>query len=98
MVVTFPKVYKTNTESPTLAVVYSTVIQWSRSRKFTLVAQKDWSCTWYVHELKLHAEEKRIKTEKAIESEGKEELMKKGKHGLYIATHARQSAREVWTI
>ena len=45
---------------------------------------------------KLHAEE-RIKTEKAIESEGKEELMK-GKHGLYNATHVRQSAREVWTI
>ena len=34
---------------------------------------------------------------KAIESEGKEELVK-GKHGLYNATHVRQSAREVWTI
>ena len=33
-----------------------------------------------------------------MESEGKEELMKKGKQGFYIATHARQSAREVWTI
>ena len=90
-VVMFPKVYATNTESPTLAVVYSTVVRWSHSRKFTLVA---WCRTWYVHELKLHAEEG-IKTEKALESEGKEELMKKGKHGLYIATHARQSAREV---
>ena len=62
-----------------------------------LVAWKDLSRMWYVRELKLHAGEK-IKTEKAIESEGKEELMKKGKHGLYNATHVRQSAREVWTI
>ena len=76
--VTLPKVYATNTESPTLLVVYLTVVRWSRSQKFTLVARKDWSHTWYVHELKLHAEE----TEKAIESEGKEELMKKEKHGL----------------
>ena len=55
-VVTFPKVYAANTESPTLVVVDSTVVRWSRSRKFTLVARKD--CTWYVHELKLHAEER----------------------------------------
>ena len=42
--------------------------------------------------------EERIKTKKAIESEGKEELMKKGKQGLCNATHVRQSARDVWTI
>ena len=57
-VVAFPKVYETNTETPTLMVVDSTVVRWSRSRKFTLVALKDWSCTWYVRELKLHAEER----------------------------------------
>ena len=57
-VVMFPKVYATNTESPTLVVVDSTVVRWSRSQKFTLVARNDWSCTWYVHELKLHAEER----------------------------------------
>ena len=34
MVVTFPKVYETNTESPTLVVVNSTVVRWSRSQKF----------------------------------------------------------------
>ena len=32
------------------------------------------------------------------ESEGKEELMKKGKHGLYTATRVRQSTCEVRTI
>ena len=57
-VVTFPKVYATNTESPTLSVVYSTVVRWSRSRKFTLVARKDWPRTWHVRELKVHAEER----------------------------------------
>ena len=42
----------------------STVVRWSGSLgKLTLVAPKDWSCTWHVRELKLHAEE-RIKTEK----------------------------------
>ena len=56
MVVTFPKVYATNMESPTLVVVDSTTVQWSHSQKFTLVARKDWYRTWYVHELKLHAE------------------------------------------
>ena len=57
-VVTFPKVYEMNTESPTLVVVDSTVVWWSCSRKFTLVARKDCSCTWYVRELKLYAEER----------------------------------------
>ena len=75
-------------------------LQFASNVKNVVIAQKDchhWSRTWYVYEVKLHAEE-RIKIEKAIESEGKEELMKKGKHGLYIVTHARQSAREVWMI
>ena len=55
---------------------------------------------WHICELKLHAELERecILHEKAIESEGKEELMKKGKHGLCNATHVRQSACDVWTF
>ena len=39
--VTFPKVYATNTESPPMLVVYSTVVRASRSQKFTLEARKD---------------------------------------------------------
>ena len=57
-VVAFPKVYATNTESCTLAVVDSTVVRWSRSRKFTLVARKDWPRMWHVCELKVHVEER----------------------------------------
>ena len=34
-VVTFTKVYATNTESPTLVVVDSTVVRWSRFRNNT---------------------------------------------------------------
>ena len=45
-----------------------------------------------------HINRERIKTKKAIELEGKEELMKKGKQGLCSATHVRQIARDVWTI
>ena len=39
-VVTFPKVYETNTESPTLVVVDSTVVRWSRFQKFTKRTRK----------------------------------------------------------
>ena len=50
-------------------------------------------------ELKMHAEERRKRRERYIESEGKEELMKKGKQGLCNAAHMRQSARaNVWTM
>ena len=55
-VITFPKVYTMNMESPTLVVVDSTIVRWLHSRKFMLVARKD--CMWYVHELKLHAVER----------------------------------------
>ena len=33
---------------------------------------------------------------KVTESEGKEELLKKGKHDLCNATHVRQSAHDAW--
>ena len=42
---------------------------------------------WYVHESKLHAEERGI-----------DEEIIKGKHGLHNATHVRQSACEMWMI
>ena len=41
MSVAFLKVYTTNTESPQLLVVYSTMVQASHSRKFVLAARKD---------------------------------------------------------
>ena len=33
--------------TPTLAVVNSTVVQWSHIQTFTLLAQKDWPSTWH---------------------------------------------------
>ena len=56
--VTFPTAYAMNTESPTLVVVDSTVVRWSHSRKFTLVAQKDLPRMWHVCELKVHVKER----------------------------------------
>ena len=44
----FPKVYTTNTESPTLLVVDSTMVRWSHTWKFTLLAWKDWPSTWHI--------------------------------------------------
>ena len=58
MILCYSKVIGASLSEPTLAVVDSTVVRWSRCRKFTLVAWKDWSRTWYIHELKLHTEER----------------------------------------
>ena len=49
------------------------------------------ACCIVQAELKVHAEEREEEHGSAIESEGKEELMKKGKQGLCNATHVRQS-------
>ena len=43
-------------------------------------------------QLKMHAEERERERLRRRQLEGKEELMKKGKQGLYNATHVRQSA------
>ena len=53
-VVTFPKVYAMNTESPTLAVVYSTDGRVFESLQGRIGPTRG----TYVHELKLHVEER----------------------------------------
>ena len=40
-----------------MKLIYSTVVWWSRFRKFTLVAQKDWPYMSHVRELKVHSGE-----------------------------------------
>ena len=81
-----------------MAVVNSTVVRWSDSQKFNVSSTEGLVLHMACSLIEIACRRERIKAEKAIESEGKEELMKKGKHDLCNATHVRQSARDVWTI
>ena len=68
-------------------VVYSTVVRSSHSRKFTLVARKDWlrhvACSMASRVESAQEREERLRRRRSvIESEGKEKQTKKGKQGL----------------